>query len=206
MSTAEHHEAALPLLRVGTGAGKRPGVVVLLAVRLAALLHVGLCHVELDRVVQDPVHDGVRVAHAAKPWMPVFFSCAAYRRRSMPCLGFISSNNIDLNSLSSLLNSLSSSTSSRMPPFLRRALTRSTAAPGSPARTPRGRAARLSTTSPSWHRRPTQTGGPNSAPFRVLRMQELERYVGAHELTTDAGPRRVGMDCPGIVPVGIDSA
>lgn len=35
-----------------------------------------------------------------------------------------------------------------MPPFLRRALTRSTAAPGSPARGPRGRAARRSTTSP----------------------------------------------------------
>ena len=37
----------------------------------AALPHVGLAHVDPDRVVHDPVHDCVRVDPAAEPRVPV---------------------------------------------------------------------------------------------------------------------------------------
>ena len=37
----------------------------------AALPHVGLAHVDPDRVVHDPVHDPVRVSPAAEPRVPV---------------------------------------------------------------------------------------------------------------------------------------
>lgn len=37
----------------------------------AALLHVGLAHVNPDRAVRDPVHDCVRVDPVAEPWVPV---------------------------------------------------------------------------------------------------------------------------------------
>lgn len=37
----------------------------------AALPHVGLAHVDPDRVVHDPAHDGVSMYPAAEPWVPV---------------------------------------------------------------------------------------------------------------------------------------
>lgn len=60
MSAAEYRETAPPISRLGTGADVGPGAVLLLAVRVAALSHVGFAHVDLGRVVRDPVHDGVR--------------------------------------------------------------------------------------------------------------------------------------------------
>lgn len=71
MSTAEYRETAPLILRLGTGADMDPGAAILLAVRPAALPHVGLAHVDPSRVVHDPFHERVGVDPAAEPRVPV---------------------------------------------------------------------------------------------------------------------------------------
>lgn len=79
-----------PLIsRLGTGADTGFGALLLLAVRPVALLHVGLSHVDPDRVMRDPVHDGVRMEPTAEPRVPVLLlelSAEDGRRRAVPQL------------------------------------------------------------------------------------------------------------------------
>ena len=56
---------------MGTVAVVGTGAVLLLKAGVGAPPHVGLAHVDPDRVVRDSVHDRVRVDPAAEPRVPV---------------------------------------------------------------------------------------------------------------------------------------
>lgn len=66
LSTAEYCETALPILRLGTGTDTGPGAICATGLS-AALPHVGLAHVNPDRVANDPAHDCVGMNLAAEP-------------------------------------------------------------------------------------------------------------------------------------------
>lgn len=71
MSTAEYRETAPPISRLGTGGRHCPRCLFIAIGLSAALPHVGLAHVDPDRVVHDPVHDGVGMHPATEPRVPV---------------------------------------------------------------------------------------------------------------------------------------
>lgn len=71
MSAAEYRETAPPISRLGTGADTGPGAFFIATGLSAALPHVGLAHVDPDRVVHNPVHNGVGMHPAAEPQVPV---------------------------------------------------------------------------------------------------------------------------------------
>lgn len=71
MSTAEYREAALALLRLGTGAVMSPGTIYLLTSGIAVLPHVGFVRADPDRIVYDPVLARVCMDPAAEPRVPV---------------------------------------------------------------------------------------------------------------------------------------
>lgn len=72
----------------------------------ASLSHVGLAHVDPDRVVYDPVHYGVGMYPAVEPRVPVLLLelGAEDGLGGLPCLSSSSLSNIELDSLSGLLS------------------------------------------------------------------------------------------------------
>lgn len=86
----------------------------------AALPHVGLSHIDLDRIVRDTVHGNVRVEPAPKGRAQSFFlNWAQMTVETVPHPCLIGSSNIDLSSTSSLSSSHPSIISRPNAPFTR---------------------------------------------------------------------------------------
>lgn len=86
----------------------------------AALPHVGLTHIELDRIVRDTVHGDARVEPAAEGRAkPFFLNWVHETVEAAPHPSFIGSSSIDLNSTSGLSGIRSSIMSRPNAPFTR---------------------------------------------------------------------------------------
>ncbi len=86
----------------------------------AALPHVGLSHIDLDRIVRDTVHGNVRMEPAAEGRAQTFFLNWVQKTvEAVPYPSFIGSSSIDLNSKSGLSSSHSSIMSRPNSPFTR---------------------------------------------------------------------------------------
>lgn len=76
LSTAEYHETAPPLLGLGGEFDIGPAAVLLLAIRTAAPLQVGLAHIDQDYAVPDLAHGRVCRGPASNlGYQSFFLSC-----------------------------------------------------------------------------------------------------------------------------------
>lgn len=119
LSTAEYRKKSPPLLCLGTGVGDdHDAFCCYQSVRGAP--HIGLTHIDLDRIVRDIVHDDVRMEPAAEGRaQPFFLNWVQETVEAIPYPSFVGSSSIDLNSTSGLSSSHSSIMSRPNAPFTR---------------------------------------------------------------------------------------